>query len=163
MKHYKLLSRQYRLTLQPVIAPVCLIVIIVDAGAVALASALNTKEKGKDKCKIKYVRIKIKMDANKDSKIVIIIVLLPFFFNTSNRKNSPVLNAINAKAISEINSIPVITDVGINRKQKGPIMIPARIYAVTLGSLKSLVTLVNANPINSIRATEMTTLATGDI
>ena len=89
------------------LAPVCLIVITVDAGAVAAASADKTIEKAKFIFKIKNITIKINKDAIKDSKIVITITLLPFFFKIENLKNSPVLNAIKAKAISERKSIPI--------------------------------------------------------
>ena len=143
-------------------APVCFIVIIVDAGAVADASALNTKENGKDKPKIKNVRINTNIEATSDSNMVMIIVLLPLFFNTSNLKNSPVLKAINANAISAIKSIPDMMEDGIKLKQNGPINIPATIYAVTLGSFSLFVILVKANPMNNINPTEIIIRITGD-
>ena len=42
------------------------------------------------------------------SKSVITNTLPPFFFRTENLKNSPILNAIKASAISDKKSIPLI-------------------------------------------------------
>ena len=79
-----------------------------------------------------------------------------------NLKNSPVLNAINAKAISERNSVPFTTVFGTASRQKGPKRIPVIIYAVTFGSFKSFVSRVMAKPQNSIRAMVIIAIAAGD-
>ena len=65
-----------------------------------------------------------KKDAIKASKTVIITTFPTLFFNLENLKNSPVLKAINASAISARNSVPSIIFWGIKFKQKGPIKIP---------------------------------------
>ena len=83
-----------------------------------------------------------------------------FFFNVDNLKNSPVLNAINAKAISGRNAIPCITFWGIKLRQYGPMRIPVMMYAVTLGSFNFFVILVIKKARNNIKAIEMMIAAT---
>ena len=70
---------------------------------------------------------------------------------------------MNARAISEMKSVPAITVSGTRSKQNGPIRIPAIMYAVTLGSLKSLVILVSAKPAKSIIDITIITTAEGDM
>ena len=136
-------------------APVCRMVMTVDAGAVAEASAASTREKEKLSLNIEYDTRKTSTEARQASNNVITITLIPFFFSVSKRKNSPVPKAIKANAISERKSIPEITFSGTNPKQYGPKRIPVIIYAVTFGSRSFLVSLVTANPQNSMSATEI--------
>lgn len=110
-----------------------------DAGAVAEARAANTMENARFKRNIQNVRINMKSDAVNASARVIITTFPALFFSFENLKNSPVLNAINARAISARNSVPVIIVCGIKFKQNGPIRIPVTIYAVTLGNFNFFV------------------------
>ena len=96
----------------------------------------------------------------KIAKSVMTTTLSPFCLIVENLKNSPVEKAINARAISGRNSLPLTTSLGIRSRQKGPISIPVTIYAVTLGSLSFFVIRVIRNPRNSIIATEIMTTAT---
>ena len=77
------------------------------------------------------------------------------------RKNSPVENAMNASAMSGRNAMPSMTRRGIKSMQNGPIKMPVTMYAVTLGSLSSLVTRVVRNARIIISESEMMTTATG--
>ena len=77
------------------------------------------------KCSTKKVMIKTRIEAMSASKRVITTTLPPLFLRTSRRKNCPVLNAMNAIAMSGRNSVPLIIGSGIRFRQKGPIMIPA--------------------------------------
>ena len=65
------------------------------------------------------------MDAKHASRNVISSTLTPLFFSVEKRKNSPVLNAMNAKAMSAMKSILSIRPIGIRFKQYGPIKMPA--------------------------------------
>ena len=67
------------------------------------------------------------MVAANASKTVIITTFIPFFFSVSKRKNSPVLKAMKAKAISARKLVPSTNEGGIKSRQKGPIKIPATI------------------------------------
>ena len=67
------------------------------------------------------------IEASNASKTVITTTLPPFFFKVSNRKNSPVLKAINAKDTSARKLVLVTKFVGIRFRQYGPISIPATI------------------------------------
>ena len=93
---------------------------------------------------------------------VIITTFPALFFSFENLKNSPVLNAINARAISARNSVPVIIVCGIKFKQNGPIRIPVTIYAVTLGNFNFFVIRVIKKPQSSIIAIAIMITATGD-
>jgi len=108
-------------------APVCLIVITVEAGAVAAARAARTIENAKFNLKIQNITMNITTEAISDSNKVITTTFPPFFFKTASLKNSPVLKAIKARAISDKKSIPSIIFVGIRFKTYGPIKIPATI------------------------------------
>ena len=138
-------------------APVCLIVIIVEAGAVADASAASTMENARFIPRIKYVTTNTAREAMNASKIVSTTIFIPFFLRVEKRKNSPVLNAMNARAISERKSILSMTVTGIRSMQYGPIRIPVSMYAVTFGRWKRFVILVIAKPRKSISAIEMIT------
>ena len=86
----------------------------------------------------------------------------PFFFRVETWKNSPVLKAMKAKAISGRKEVFSTTSAGSRFRQKGPAKMPPTIYAVTLGSLSSFVIRVIRKPIASIRAMEIMVTATGD-
>lgn len=136
---------------------------MVEAGAVAEESAARTTEKAKFKCRMKYVKMNTTKEAIKASKSVMTTTFIPFFFKTSKRKNSPVENAIKARAISGRNSMPVITEAGIRFKQKGPMRIPVKMYAVTFGRRSFFVIRVIKNPKKSIMETEIMTVATEEV
>ena len=85
----------------------------------------------------------------------------PFFFSESNRKNSPVPNAMNESAISGRKSVPSTILCGIRSRQNGPISMPVSIYAVTFGSLSLDVTRVIRNPSRSMTETDMIVTAEG--
>jgi hypothetical protein len=119
-------------------------------GAVAAASAESTIENTGSSLRTKNVRINTNKAARSASERVMINVLSPFLLSEESLKNSPTLNAIKARAMSEIKSVPSMTVCGIRFKQKGPIIIPATIYAVTFGSLRSFVIRVKAKPAKSM-------------
>jgi hypothetical protein len=97
---------------------------MVDAGAVVAARAESTIEKVKLSSSTQYVRINIAAEAKHASNNVIKMTFGPFFFSEEKRKNWPVLNEMNAKAMSDRKSIPSITVSGIKSRQNGPISIP---------------------------------------
>ena len=97
-------------------APVCLIVITVEAGAVAAARAAKTIEKARLSRNITNITINTRKEAINDSNTVIMTTLIPFFFKTENLKNSPVLKAIKANAISDKKSILLTMFSGIKFK-----------------------------------------------
>ena len=66
-------------------------------------------------------------DASNASKIVTTTFLPPFFLSVESLKNSPVLNAINASAMSARKLIPCTTPLGMIFKQYGPMRMPATI------------------------------------
>ena len=134
-------------------------VMTVDAGAVAEASAASTAQNARSSPRMKYVSANTNTDATHASSSVMTITPKPLFLSVESLKNSPTLNAMNASAISEIKSMPEMTDAGIRFRQYGPIRIPVRIYAVTSGRRSAFVILVMAKPRNSISATEMITPA----
>ena len=109
------------------LAPVCRMVIIVEAGAVAEASAESTMENASSSRSTRNVRIKIKTEARTASKIVIQTTFIPLFFRTESLKNSPVENAMKASAISERKSVPSMMRCGTRFSTYGPMRIPARI------------------------------------
>ena len=78
----------------------------VDAGAVAEASAPSTSEKLISSPRMKNDTMKTITDARHASSTVITTTFPPFFLRVEKRKNSPVLNAMNARAISFRKSIP---------------------------------------------------------
>lgn len=144
-------------------APVCRIVIMVEAGAVAAAREARTIENAKLSLSTRKLRTKISADAKNASARVMTKTFIPFFFNAESLKYSPVEKAMNARAISERKSMPSITFEGIRSKQNGPISIPVMIYAVTLGSLSFLVMRVSKNPTSSIMDTEIIITAPGEV
>ena len=73
------------------------------------------------------LNINTSRDAINASQNVIITTFIPFFFKVLNLKNSPVLKAINARAISAIKSVPSIIFLSTRFRQYGPIIIPATI------------------------------------
>ena len=104
--------------------PVCRMVIIVDAGAVAEANAARTIEKARFKCNIQKESMNTNTEAASASASVITTTFPMLFFSFENLKNSPVLNAIKARAISARNSVPLMMFCGTRSRQKGPIKIP---------------------------------------
>ena len=133
-----------------------------DAGAVADASADIIIEKLKSSPRIKYKSTNTTTDAANASSKVITISCLPLPLKLENLKNSPALNAMNAKAISEMNAEPSITFCGTAFRQNGPMIMPATMYAVTLGNLSNLVSRVIKNPANKIIAIDNITAETGE-
>ena len=107
-------------------APVWRMVMTVEAGAVAEASAANTTEKARSSRRTKKVTIKTTTDARSASQTVMTMTFAPLFFSVEKRKNSPVLNAMNASAMSERKSMPSMMRCGIRPRQYGPMRIPAR-------------------------------------
>ena len=103
------------------------------------------------------------MEEARASMIVMITTFLPFFFKIPILKYSPVPKAIKDNAMSPIKLIPSIVLLGIKLKTKGPIRIPDRMYAVTLGSLMSFVIRVIRKPKKSIKDTDMTVIAVGSV
>ena len=87
----------------------------------------------------------------------------PLLRSRSNLKNSPDEKAMNASAMSGMNSVPSMMFDGMTWRQHGPSATPVRMYAVTFGSFSGLVTRVARKPQNSMIATEMTTTETGDV
>ena len=83
-----------------------------------------------------------------------------YCLNVESLKNSPVLKAMKARAISERKSIPSMTVAGTRFKQNGPIRMPTTMYAVTFGSRSRFVNRVIEKPKNSIKAMEIITVAT---
>ena len=149
-----------RVSTKSPLAPVWRMVIIVEAGAVAVASAPSTTEKGKDRPSTRKQARKTRIAAPTDSSTVMVITLAPFFFRAERRKNSPVLKAMKARAISGRKPMPSTTRGGIRFRQKGPIRIPPTIYAVTFGRRSFLVTRVIRKPTASIRAMAIIVTAT---
>ena len=131
-----------------------------EAGAVAAASAPSTIENGRLNPSAKYITKNTTMEASNASNTVITMFLPPFFLSVDILKNSPVLNAINASAISARKLIPSTTLAGIILMQYGPINMPAIIYPVTLGSLSFLVKRDITYPAMSITATDIMTCDT---
>ena len=107
------------------------------------------------------MRIKTKSEANNASRSVMMTTFAPFFLSVESRKNSPVLNAMNARAMSGRNAVPSMICRGIMFRQNGPMMIPAVMYAVTLGSLSRFVTRVIKNPDSRMREIDMIATAAG--
>ncbi len=138
-------------------------VIIVDAGAVAAANAQRMIENGSVKFRIQNASTKTKSDAINDSNTVMTTSRSPLLRIKCSLKNSPDEKAMNASAISEMNSVPLMMLDGTTSAQQGPSTTPVRMYAVTLGSLNSFVTRVARKPQNSMMATDMMTTDTGDI
>lgn len=134
-----------------------------EAGAVAAAREAKIRAKGLSNLSTLQETKKTRREANRDSKRVIITTITPFFFRVSKRKNSPVLKAIKASAISAIKSIPSMIEDGITLREKGPRRIPARIYAVTFGNLIFFVNLVNKKPEKSIKEIEAIILDTESV
>ena len=66
-------------------------------------------------------------EARTASKTVIQTTFMPLFFKTGSLKNSPVENAMNARAISERKSVPSMIRCGTRFSTYGPMRIPARI------------------------------------
>ena len=87
---------------------------IVDVGVVAEAIAAIINANLKSNPSITYININTNEDDKIASIIVIINVLVPLFLIELSLIYSPVLKAINAKAISLKKSIPSITFWGIN-------------------------------------------------
>ena len=108
-------------------APVCRMVIIVEAGAVAAASDASTIENARLIFNAKYMTKNTRIEASNASKTVMTMFLPPFFLRVESLKNSPVLNAINASAISARKLIPCTTPVGMILRQYGPMIMPATI------------------------------------
>ena len=135
-------------------------VISVLAGAVAAASEPSTMENSIGNPSAKYSTQNTTTDATSASNSVITMFFAPLRFSTDRRKNSPVLNAINAKAMSARKLMPSITFSGMIFKPNGPMSMPATMYAVTLGNFNSLVMRVSKKPDNNITATEMMICAT---
>ena len=100
---------------------------LVEAGAVAAARAASTMEKERSMPSTPHTARKTSTEAVRDSSTVITITRGPFFFSTERRKNSPVLKAMKARAISERKSVWEMKEAGTVFRQKGPIRIPARI------------------------------------
>ena len=100
---------------------------MVEAGAVAVASAPRTTEKAKFRPRIRWQVRKTRIAAPTDSSTVMVITLPPFFFSTERRKNSPVLKAMKARAISGRKAVFSITVLGIRFRQNGPARIPPTI------------------------------------
>ena len=71
--------------------------------------------------------------ARSASNMVMTITFALFCFITESLKYSPDENAMNARAMSERNSMPSMTVLGTRSRQKLPRRTPARIYAVTFG------------------------------
>ena len=69
---------------------------------------------------------------------------------------------MNASATSGRNDVYSTTTSGTRFRQYGPMSIPVMIYAVTFGSLRSLVILVSAKPNSSIKATVIIPTLTGE-
>ena len=88
-----------------------------DAGAVAAASAPKTIENARLNPSAKYITRNTTRDASNASNTVITTFFAPFFLSVDNVKNSPVLNAINASAMSAKKLIPSTTCVGITSMQ----------------------------------------------
>ena len=139
------------------------IVMTVDAGAVAEASAPSTSEKLISSPRMKNDTMKTITDARHASSTVITTTFPPFFLRVEKRKNSPVLNAMNARAISFRKSIPSTMSCGTRFNTYGPSKTPESMYAVTLGSRSRFVMRVIAKPVISIRATEIMIPATGEV
>ena len=78
----------------------------VDAGAVAEASAPSTIEKLMSRRSMKNDKRNTATDAKHASSTVMTATFAPFFLIADIRKNSPVLNAIKASAISLRKSMP---------------------------------------------------------
>ena len=70
-----------------------------DAGAVAEANAARTIEKARFKCNIQKESMNTNTEAASASASVITTTFPMLFFSFDNLKNSPVLNAIKARAI----------------------------------------------------------------
>ena len=92
-------------------------VITVEAGAVAEARAARTMEKFSSSPSTKKVMINTSTEARIASKTVMTMTFAPLFFSVSNLKNSPVLKAIKASAISAMKSMPPITFPGTRFRQ----------------------------------------------
>ena len=139
------------------------IVMTVEAGAVAEASAPSTSEKLISSPRIKNDTMKTMTDARHASSTVITTTFAPFFLSVEKRKNSPVLNAINARAMSFKKSMPSTIFSGTRWSTYGPSRTPDSMYAVTFGSRSRFVMRVIAKPVISISAIEIMMLATGDV
>ena len=137
-------------------------VIIVEAGAVAEANAARTMEKDRSIFRIQKVRTNTNTEAVSASASVMTTTFPVLFFSLENLKNSPVLKAMKASAISARKLVPSMICTGTRWKQYGPIRIPAVMYAVTFGSLHFLVMRVSRKPENSMIAMDMMMTATGD-
>ena len=135
----------------------------VDAGAVAEASAPSTSEKLISSPRMKNDTMKTIIDARHASSTVITTTFPPFFLRVEKRKNSPVLNAMNARAISFRKSIPSTMSCGTRFNTYGPSRTPESMYAVTFGNRSRFVMRVIAKPVISIRATEIMIPATGEV
>ena len=61
--------------------------------------------------------INTSIEAKHASNMVIINTLVPLFFRVENLKNSPVLKAMKARAISAIKLVPSTKDLGIKLRQ----------------------------------------------
>ena len=102
-------------------------VMIVEAGAVAVARAPSTTEKAKLRPSTRWHTRKTRSAAPQDSSTVIVITLPPFFFSEDRRKNSPVLKAMKARAISGRKEVPSTMEAGSRFRQKGPAKMPPTI------------------------------------
>ena len=105
-------------------ALVCLMVITVEAGAVAAAKAEMTIAKGRLSLSTMKVRMKTRILALRASIKVMKATLMPFLLRASRRKNSPVLKAMNARAISPRNAEFLMKYCGIRFSPNGPINMP---------------------------------------
>ena len=98
-------------------APVCRMVIMVEAGAVAAASAASTMEIAPSSPRTHFIRRYTSTEAMQASSTVMTITFRPFFFSTDTRKNSPVEKAIKARAISDRKSMPETISPGMAFRQ----------------------------------------------
>ena len=97
----------------------------VDAGAVVDARAESTMEKAGSRCRIGHASTNTAAEAVHASRTVMTSTRIPFLRSAENLKNSPVLKAMKASAISGRNCVPSMKDSGIRLKKNGPMRIPA--------------------------------------
>ena len=102
-------------------------VTIVEVGVEAEAIEARSKAIFVSILKMKNNTVKVRIEVNNASIRVIMIALTPFFFHTLSLKYLPAPKAINAVAISVMNSMPFITLSVTSPKQNGPIKMPTAI------------------------------------
>ncbi len=125
-------------------------VIMVLAGAVAVAMAPRIRAKSQLRLKISFNSRVTSTPAARASLRVMTTIRFPVRRSTSFLKNFPMPKAIKARARSLTKLMEPMICFGTKFRQQGPIRIPARIYPLTLGMFRVLVSLVMINPENRI-------------